>query len=171
MIGHHMGALSLAGVIHHSDIDEISRVFTPIFDSRIRSIRFQIENGRKEFFFQYRPRQEVDTEVEEICETLGLSFAWSTVEAISEEERICRVRVCDRLLGQDMSFELEDGLFLDVPPEAEALAERWKEIDDSPPFLVAQSQHELLRLAADPEHGPAARLYLARRGQRDAKRA
>lgn len=171
MIGQFMGALSLAGVIHHSDIDEISRVFTPIFDSRIRSIRYQIENGRKEFFFQYRRRQEVDAEVEKICETLGLSFAWSTVEAISEEERIGRVRVCDRLLGQDMSFRLKDGIFHDVPPEAETLVERWKEIDDSPPFLVATSQHELLRLAADPEHGPAARLYLERRSRNNSERA
>lgn len=165
MIGQYMGALSLAGVIHHSDIEKIDRVFAPIFDSRIRSIRSQIERGQKEFFFQYRPRQEVDPEVEEICEALGLSFAWSTVEAVSEEERITRVRVCDRVLGQDMSFRLDEGIFLDVPSEAETLVERWKEIDDSPPFLVVDSHHELLRLAADPEHGPAARLYLARRGR------
>ena len=65
MIGQHMGMLSLAGVILDDDIDEIVRVFTPIFDSRIRGIAWQIEKGDCEFFFQYRPRQEMDPEVEE----------------------------------------------------------------------------------------------------------
>lgn len=167
MIGRYMGALTLSGVIQHSDIDEIARVFTPIFDSRIKGIRRQIENGEREFFFQYRRRQEVDAEVEDLCENLGLSFAWSTVEAVSEDDRIERVRLCDRLLGQDMSFRLKDGTYLDVSPETEALVERWRDIDDAPPFLIAVSQHELLRLAADPEHGPAARLYLERRGRRN----
>jgi len=165
VIGQHMGMLSLAGVIHETDIRDIVRVFTPIFDSRIRGIASQIERGHRDFFFQYRPRQEIDPEVEELCEELGLSFFWSTVEALPDEQHANRGRVLDRVLGQDISFEIEDGVFQDIPEGHDTLIARWSDIDNLPPFRIARSHHELMGLVADPLHGAHARIYLARRGR------
>ncbi len=165
MIGQHMGMLTLAGVIHTDDIDEIARVFTPIFDSRIRGIAWQVERGHRDFFFQYRPRQEIDPEVEGLCARLGLSFFWSTVEALPDEKHANRGRMLDRVLGQDISFEIENGVFQNVPEGHDALVAHWSDIDSLTCFKIARSHHELLNLVADPDYGAHARIYLARRGR------
>lgn len=133
----------------------------------------QMLDGEFEFYFD----ADVDLEdihalpdiVTAVLDEFNLSYCLAVSLDISGSQMSCRV--VDRDLGLTAVFETDDGLFVTthLPPDDPliALAKRWEEADESPPFCLIRSQHQALAMTTEPgELNSSLKAYFQRRATR-----